>query len=617
MNRKKEYLQVFFLCCFLYITVFAKAQCDTVINTFPYNEGFENSMGSWFVSNNSVNSDWAWGKPGKTIINNAGSGNNCWITGGLTNNAYNNGEESFLQSPCFNISSLQNPIISFKIFWETENNYDGAGFQYSTDEGKTWTNLGSANDVSNCADNNWFNNAAIRYLSTTEGWSGSISDGNGSGKWVTAQHDLSAMKGLSDVAFRFSFGAGTKNNNYDGVAVDDIFIGEAQTGNPDFNYVCKPNNEIDFTAINAGCAKNFSWNFGDVNSGANNTSNVENPSHIFSSAGNYSVIFIANGTTIIKQINIFDLAVSTKSVTCFDAANGSATASIIGGNNNYIYSWNTDPAQTTATIKDLSAGTYTVTVSALNSCSISQSISILQPEAIATDFKITNEICGNKKGAVFATTTGGIMPYKYVWNNNEQTSFINNLSANNYSVLITDANKCEAQYNNIIVEDSITTLQLFLGNDTSFCPGNSLVLNAGNFKNYLWQNNSDNSTYTAFETGKYFVEVSDSNGCSTSDTINITVNCSNIFFPSAFTPNNDGRNDLYGALGNLASVKEYSFYIYNRWGQLVFHTNNPYEKWDGKLKGQYCDAGTFIWFATYSIDTNPKQMQKGTVIFLR
>jgi gliding motility-associated-like protein len=120
-----------------------------------------------------------------------------------------------------------------------------------------------------------------------------------------------------------------------------------------------------------------------------------------------------------------------------------------------------------------------------------------------------------------------------------------------------------------------------------------------------------------YQTGEYQVTVTDSNGCTTSDSISVTVNCSNIFFPSAFTPNNDGLNDLYGPGGDLASVKNYSFSIYNRWGQLVFTTTNPYQKWDGTLKNIPCPSGTFVWFATYSIDNNPKQSKKGTIVILR
>ena len=72
----------------------------------------------------------AYSTPTKTVIANAASGSKCWIVGGLTGNNYNNGEISWIESPCFDLTSLTNPILSFKVFWETEKKYDGASFKY-------------------------------------------------------------------------------------------------------------------------------------------------------------------------------------------------------------------------------------------------------------------------------------------------------------------------------------------------------------------------------------------------------------------------------------------------------------------------------------------------------
>jgi hypothetical protein len=91
----------------------AIAQCTTPINIFPYTEGFETTNGNWTTGGTA--SDWAWGTPNKTIINSAATGSKCWIVGGLTGNFYNNGERSWLQSPCFDFTTLQYPHISFNV----------------------------------------------------------------------------------------------------------------------------------------------------------------------------------------------------------------------------------------------------------------------------------------------------------------------------------------------------------------------------------------------------------------------------------------------------------------------------------------------------------------------
>ncbi|HNL82110.1 MAG TPA: gliding motility-associated C-terminal domain-containing protein, partial [Chitinophagaceae bacterium] len=178
-------------------------------------------------------------------------------------------------------------------------------------------------------------------------------------------------------------------------------------------------------------------------------------------------------------------------------------------------------------------------------------------------------------------------------------------------------NLCKLSMSNSI-KDSINNINLNLGNDTSFCTGSQLILNAGTgFANYVWQNASTNATFTATQTGNYFVIVTDKDGCTKTDTIKINVDCSDIYFPTAFTPNSDGLNDTFGALGNLFSLTSYQFYVYGRWGQLIFYTNNAFEKWDGKQNGNNLDSGTYIWFATYSINNKPLLFKKGTVIMIR
>ncbi|HMK27264.1 MAG TPA: hypothetical protein VK483_14630 [Chitinophagaceae bacterium] len=85
-----------------------KAQCGSGIISFPYNEGFETSDGGW-VSGGAGN-DWAWGSPSKPVISTAGGGTKCWIVGGLTGSSYTNAEASWLQSPCFDFTSVQREL---------------------------------------------------------------------------------------------------------------------------------------------------------------------------------------------------------------------------------------------------------------------------------------------------------------------------------------------------------------------------------------------------------------------------------------------------------------------------------------------------------------------------
>lgn len=604
------------------------AQCNTTISTFPYHEDFETGQGNWLTGGN--NNDWTYGTPAKNIITSAASGTKCWIVGKLTGNFYNFGENSWLMSPCYDFASLVNPVISFNIFWETERKYDGATFQYSINGGSTWQTLGSTNSNNNCNGQNWFNYSPMTSLGV-DGWSGtklptsgSCNGTGGSDGWVTAKHVLTGLAGQSNVRFRFVFGAGTTCNSFNGVAVDDITISEAPPGSSNFIFSCASNNTVSFTNTSSICASNFSWNFGDIAS-PSNTSNSENPVHIFSLPGTYSVsltVTFPGNIFVTKTHTVIVLSVNTSiinSLKCYGDSLGSVIANVTGGSGTYTFNWNTNPIQTTSTATNLKNGIYTVTVSEKNACTTSSTITLTQPDSLKVTTTTVNELCKQQNGIAEVVVSGGTIPYTYLWNTSplQITAKATNLKAGNYMVQITDANACTTQ-NNIIVKDSMNNLILNLGNDTSFCPGNQLVLNAGSgFANYLWQNNSTSATYTVSQTGKYFVKITDKDGCTKSDSIKINVDCSDIYFPTAFTPNNDGLNDRFGALGNLFSITSFNLYVYNRWGQLIFFTNDPFEKWDAKQNGTTLDSGTFIWFAIYSINNKPTISKKGTVVLIR
>ena len=109
------------------------------------------------------------------------------------------------------------------------------------------------------------------------------------------------------------------------------------------------------------------------------------------------------------------------------------------------------------------------------------------------------------------------------------------------------------------------------------------------------------------------VEVTDNLGCILKDTINIIGDCGFIFFPNAFTPNNDLQNDFFGPSGILSTIKDYTLLIYNRLGQLAFKSTDPFKKWDGKMRDGTVMTGTYVWLATYSNKGKKDILQKGTV----
>ncbi len=597
------------------------AQCGTPISTFPYAEDFESNNGNWVTGGTA--SDWAWGTPVKTVINNAASGSKCWVTGGLTASSYNNGENSWLQSPCFDFTGMLHPQISFSVFWETEKKFDGASFQYSTN-GTTWTDLGSVSDGP-CIASNWFNNASINFLGSA-GWSGNIQStsgscqgGSGSGTWVIAKHDLIMLAGTPTVSFRFRFGAGTTCNNFDGFAVDAVTISEVVSAPENFTYTCQANGSFAFSSTTPTCASSYAWDFGDPASGVNNNSSVANPVHAFSSPGVYPVsltITYASGPPVVvnKMIEVLGLTVNVLNpIKCFGDNNGALTVVASGGTPPYNYVWNTTPLQSTASVNNLVAGDYTISVSTNNSCIVSTTVSLPQPALLDANAQTTAATCTLSNGTATASVNGGVNPYTLLWSGGQSTAVINGLAPGAYSLKVTDANGCNKTISNIVVQKINNTVAVSLGKDTVICPGQFFVLNPGIFAGYQWQDNSSSPTFTVFGQGTYFVKVTDANGCSGSDTINVTADCSDIYFPTAFTPDNNNLNDAFGPVGNLGAVKQYSFNIYNRYGQLLFSSTDPYKKWDGRISGKLFNTGSFVWLASYNINGGPQKTAKGMV----
>ncbi|MDP4247870.1 MAG: S8 family peptidase [Bacteroidota bacterium] len=127
-------------------------QTTPLITSFPYLEGFEKGTGNWYSGG--INDTWQWGSPGKTIINRAANGLNCWVTN-LTGD-YNSNELSYLYSPCFDLSSLDSPMLSFSHIFRTEDacDCDYHWVEYSTD-GRTWVKLGATG-----SGTNWYDNTA-------------------------------------------------------------------------------------------------------------------------------------------------------------------------------------------------------------------------------------------------------------------------------------------------------------------------------------------------------------------------------------------------------------------------------------------------------------------------
>lgn len=147
-----------------------------------------------------------------------------------------------------------------------------------------------------------------------------------------------------------------------------------------------------------------------------------------------------------------------------------------------------------------------------------------------------------------------------------------------------------------------TTPEVDLGNDTVICQGVQLFLDAGkSIGNYQWSTGETTSVVSVVMPGIYSLLITNNN-CTASDTINIE-NCgSALFCPSAFSPNSDGLNDRYSTKCQ-GILYTYRISIFNRWGQLVYDSDNPLEGWDGTFAGSVCPVGVYTYAISYSVGT--------------
>lgn len=441
-----------------YCTVPANAQCTgPMVLSYPYHEDFESGAGGWTTGGTS--SDWVLGTPNKPTINSAASGTKCWVTGTLSGSFYSYGERSYVQSPCFNFTTLAHPYIHFKIWWESEYQFDGSNLQYSLDGGNTWTNVGSVNDAVNCLNQNWYNYATINYLTSLatirNGWTGNVQPssgicvgGNGSGGWVEARHCITFLAGKPSVRFRFTFGAGTSCNDFDGVAFDDIYVENAPPIVAAFVPACSGNNTYTFNDVSTNCPDSWTWNFGEPSSGAANTSTEQSPDHMYAGPGVYQVTLSADNvcsgiTTATRTVRIYDLSPSTTPVDCQGGNNGSASIQVTPSGGNPVFQWNTVPIQTGLTATNLGAGTYTVSLIETGVCPTMATVTIPEPAALQHLTSQVNASCGSANGSASINESGGTAPYTYIWTPAvSTTASASNLPAGQYAVTVTDSHGC-------------------------------------------------------------------------------------------------------------------------------------------------------------------------------
>lgn len=324
-------------------------------------------------------------------------------------------------------------------------------------------------------------------------------------------------------------------------------------------------------------------------------------------------------------------------VSCFAGSDGSVTTSPSGGTGAYTYVW-TPSSQNTQTATGLSMGNYSALVTDANGCTVTQSVSITEPAIISLPSSATLASCGMADGSATVTPSGGVAPYTYLWLTIpvvQSTPTASNLLTGTYSVIVTDANGC-FQSQTVVVPGLFPPIADFYFSPEIVYLMDPLVTftdaSGGTITSWHWifgdpssgasdSSNAQNPAHVYSDTGTYCITLAIMNvGGACGDTITKCFKVepqSTFYVPNSFTPNKDGKNEIFYAYGTY--IGEFHMYIFDRWGNLIFESNDLYKGWDGSVrnKGDAVQEDVYVWKVKYFDMTGAEFNQVGHVTIVK
>ncbi len=228
----------------------------------------------------------------------------------------------------------------------------------------------------------------------------------------------------------------------------------------------------------------------------------------------------ANASATVTQPAALTQTISGTNVTCNGAADGVASITVGGGTPAYTYLWSN--GATTSSITNLGPGTYTVTVTDANGCTVTNSRTITQPPILTLSLANQQNIgCnGGANGQIDIAVTGGTTAYTYLWSNGATTQDVTGLTVGTYGVTVTDAHGCTANASFTLTEPAALTLsETHLDATCNGASTGSIDLTVAGGTSpftYQWSNAATTEDLSNLGAGSYTVTVSDANGCTSS-----------------------------------------------------------------------------------------------------
>ena len=299
----------------------------------------------------------------------------------------------------------------------------------------------------------------------------------------------------------------------------------------------------------------------------------------------------------------------------------------------------TDP---TAALIDVSApGTYTLVVTNADGCTASDMVVVSSLQDVPVGNVSISEIScfqANDGAIAVNSVAGGTPPYTYQLNNGTPTTspLFTNLGGAEYILTITDANGCFTEVTFMLLqpnEVSVTLITSLENNGNVINLGESITLQALYdpalmIDTIIWRpdsiavGNQPAVTVSPSESTTYTVTITDINGCSDSDNLNVIVQkLRPVYMPTAFAPGGNSGNQFLYPQGGSEIQKIKTFQVFNRWGETVFANSNffpndPTAGWDCTFRGQPLNAAVFVYFMEVEFIDGETVLFKGDVMLM-
>lgn len=273
---------------------------------------------------------------------------------------------------------------------------------------------------------------------------------------------------------------------------------------------------------------------------------------------------------------------------------------------------------------------YTV-VARIGSCSATDFIDVRSVPYPGSNAGPGPQLCYNTAGQLNATIVGSSFnwsPTSYMSNPNVLNPIVTPPRTTQYILSVYDTLGCPKPGRDTVIVIVQPKINAYAGRDTTVVVGQPLLFNGSGGVSYLWSPGTGLSSTTIFnpigvygsdiDSVRYKVIVSDAIGCSDSAYVTVYVFKTNpyVFVPTAFTPNNDGLNDVIRPIA--VGIRQINYFsVYNRWGERVFYTTANKHGWNGIHNGKEQASGVYVWMLQAIDYTGKSLFLKGTVTLIR